>query len=179
MTKEKRIEAAYRLRSRASAEKQARRRQQQGDTGSGNAIAAKNGSFDYKTKIRIVDGFPVEYSCKNDPRGGGATSFNSANLKTMTIHFDYEMVTAPLANFTSNLRALEWSILWNVAQSIGLRNCNFQSQESYFSAGQQQRRLQSAFSTAGNVAPLVVSLSSLGPDQVDNSTGKKYCPLTN
>jgi hypothetical protein len=154
------LEKAYRLRAAPTAqslEQQKRRRQQH--QWNGNVQGATNDSSDYKPAIRIVDGYPVEYSCRDDPRNT-ENDYNETELKIINVEFDYEMSTAPGADIYGNLRSLEWSVLWNVAQSIGLHVCNFRKQDSFYN---DRRRL---------VENYVVGLSSLGADRVDDDTGK-------
>lgn len=174
-TEKRPTEGAYQLRARNKLSQQQRhdsptgRHRRQQARWSGNGIGATNDSTDYKPLIRIVDGLPVEYTCTDDPRvrdNGTSVSFDLVDLRVLIIQFDYEMATEPGADFDSNLRYLEWSVLWNVAQSIGLHNCNFQAQEALFG----ERRLQQQPSSPES---FVVGLSSLDGDEVDTDTGKK------
>ncbi|CAB9518747.1 expressed unknown protein [Seminavis robusta] len=157
----KQQEMAYRLRARPPApdtdERHQRRRQQ--SRWNGNGQGATNDSDEFKASVRIVDGFPVEYSCRDDPR---QKSFqDDANLTKISINFDYEMVTMKNARVLESIRSLEWSLLWNVARNMGLHNCNYRKQEP-LSDG--ERHLSSE--------NYVVGLSSLELDDVDHNIDK-------
>lgn len=131
----------------------------------GNGQGATNGSSEYKASVRIVDGFPVEYSCLEDPRGN---DFDEIDVGELVINFDYEMI-AQVSSGTEersaeeSTRSLEWSLLWNVARNLGLHNCNYRKQSPEFPS----RNL-----LMGHNDSYVVGLSSLAFDQIDDETGK-------
>lgn len=157
-------ETAYRLRASSSSssnlpQDQDRRRQQ--NQWNGNLQGATNDSNDYKPSVRIVDGFPVEYSCRDDPR---ENNIDDNDLVDMELTFDYDIVTSQDADIEGSIRSLEWSLLWNVAQNLGLHNCDFRKQNPSL---EEQDNLTRRLTTQN----FVVDLSSLEFDSIDNSTG--------
>lgn len=112
-------EAAYRLRARRTATTA------NTNQWNGNIQGATNDSNDYKPSVRIVDGFPVEYSCRDDPRDNNIVE---SDLRPMELTFDYDMLTRQDADIEGSIRSLEWSLLWNAARNLGLHNCNFRKQ---------------------------------------------------
>lgn len=154
------LESVYRLRSVAfpKIEDQGHRRQQW----NGNGQGATNDSGEYKAAVRIFDGFPVEYSCLDDPRGN---KLGEVQVGKILVTFDYEMISRKNTDVEKSMRSLEWSLLWNVARNLGLHNCNYRKQDP-------------EFYTRRKLAPsenYVVVLSSLEFDRVDQQT--KRCTI--
>ena len=133
------------------------RRRQNSNNWNGNIQGATNDSNDYKPSISIVDGFPVEYSCQDNPRE--ENNIDENDLQEIELTFDYDVVTSQNADVKGSIRSLEWSLLWNVARTLGLHNCNFRKQDP----SSNTRRLFTQ--------DIVVSLSSLDFDSIDTSSG--------
>jgi len=155
-------ESVYGLRASASEAQKPRQgqdRRQVQHNWNGNLQGATNDSAEYKPAVRIIDGYPVEYSCKDDPR---ENEIDDKDLKDMHLEFDYEMLTAAGATIDESIRSLEWSLLGNVARNLGLHNCNLREQDPNSSAATRSATTES----------YVVSLSSLDFDDVDFNTGK-------
>lgn len=157
------LESAYRLRSVASVaypkiEDQSHRRQQW----NGNVQGATNDSGEYHAAVRIVDGFPVEYSCLDDPRGN---DLDEVDVGKILVAFDYEMISRKNTDVEKSMRSLEWSLLWNVARNLGLHNCNYRKQDPEFDTRRKLARSEN----------YVVGLSSLEFDRVDHQT--KRCTI--
>ena len=157
-------EKTYRLRAPSSSSSsnletppQGQNRRRQNSNWNGNVQGATNDSNDYKPSIRIVDGFPVQYSCQDNPRQ--ENNIDENDLQEIELTFDYDVVTSQNADVEGSIRSLEWSLLWNVARTLGLHNCNFQNQDP----SPDTRRLFTQ--------DIVVSLSSLDFDSIDNSAG--------
>ena len=163
------LELAYRLRTTAAPHRQQQVHRRQQSRWNGNGQGATNDSAEYKAAVRIVDGFPVEYSCLEDPR---ETGINEINVRHLNATFDYEMLTRKNAFVEKSMRSLEWSLLWNVARNLGLHNCNYRKQDPLFGT---RRRL--AFKEN-----YIVGLSSLDVDKIDSETSKSLghveCQLT-
>ena len=123
----------------------------------GNGQGATNDSAEYKAAVRIVDGFPVEYSCIEDPRD---SDVEEMDVKELVVKFDYEMMTRIYADAEKSRRSLEWSLLWNVASNLGLHNCNYKKQHP---VSETRRRLSASY---------VIGLSSLSFDEIDLETSK-------
>ena len=144
---------------------QDQRRQEKIGNWTGNIQGATNDSNDYKPSIRIIDGFPVEYSCQDNPREENTIDEN--DVQEMELEFDYDIVVNSQADVEGSIRSLEWSLLWNVARELGLHNCNFRKQDTFAAtAGDNTNDRRSLFTP--NV---VVSLSSLDFDSIDSDAG--------
>lgn len=155
------LKSAYPLRTVAPRKKKGQDRRRQQTRWNGNGQGATNDSAEYKATVRIVDGFPVEYSCLEDPR---ENDLDEIYVREISMTFNYEMLTRYSADAEKSIRSLEWSLLWNVARNLGLHNCNYRKQDPKFDT---RRRL-----AAHSEENYVVGLSSLGFDRIDDETSK-------
>jgi hypothetical protein len=161
-TPQRRRASVYRLRARTSPTNEERARRRQQSKWNGNVQGATNDSAEFKASVRIVDGYPVEYSCRDDPR---QVKVNDDQISQLTIEFDYEVITIIDADVIESIRSLEWSLLWNVARNMGLHNCNVRKQQEPL-LDDGIRRLIASDS-------YIVGLSSLELDTVDDTISKK------
>ena len=79
--------------------------------------------------ITFRDGYPIEYNCEREMTDSSIRTYQKE------IMFDYEL-TFSGSSFRNNLKALEWSVLWQVAKSTRLHKCDFGYQESEYFAGE-------------------------------------------
>ena len=161
-TRQRQRELVYRLRSRVAptSEEKARRRQQSNWNGN-NQGATNDSTEEFKASVSIVDRYPVEYSCRDDPR---QAKLKYDQVSRLEIEFDYEMITVVNSDVIENIRSLEWSLLWNVARNMGLLNCNVRKQ--------QEPLLEDGIRHLIAPDSFVVGLSSLELDTVDDEIGK-------
>jgi hypothetical protein len=160
-TPQRRRASVYRLRARAAPANEMRARRRQQSEWNGNVQGATNDSADFKASVRIVDGYPVEYSCIDDPR---QANVDDVQVSQLEIEFDYEMISIVDADVLESIRSLEWSLLWNVARNMGLHNCNVRKQ--------QELLLEDGIRHLIAPDSYVVGLSSLELDTVDDSISK-------
>eukprot|EP00540_Astrosyne_radiata_P003710 CAMPEP_0116845308 /NCGR_PEP_ID=MMETSP0418-20121206/13188_1 /TAXON_ID=1158023 /ORGANISM="Astrosyne radiata, Strain 13vi08-1A" /LENGTH=492 /DNA_ID=CAMNT_0004476391 /DNA_START=163 /DNA_END=1638 /DNA_ORIENTATION=+ len=124
--------------------------------------------------ILIKDGYPYQFSCLEfvDPK---------VTRHKLPLEFDYEVTMSAKgeSTFDDNLRALEWSILWNVVRRLGLHKCDFKAQDLLFG----QARVQQEARIGGvpqhrqlKTPPLVVSLNSDEADKEDGRVEKCSVP---
>jgi hypothetical protein len=153
----------YRLRARTTPTNEERARRLEQSKWNGNVQGATNDSAEFRASVRIVDGYPVEYSCLDDPRQG---KVHGDQVSQLEIEFDYEMVTIVDADVIESIRSLEWSLLWNVARNMGLHNCNVRKQ--------QEPLLEDGIRHLIAPDSYVVGLSSLELDTVDDTISKDF-----
>jgi hypothetical protein len=160
-TPQRRRESVYRLRARTAPTNEERARRRQQSQWNGNVQGATNDSAEFNTSVRIVDGYPVEYSCLDDPR---QAKVDESQVSHLAIEFDYEMISIVDADVLESIRSLEWSLLWNVARNMGLHNCNVRKQ--------QEPLLEDGIRHLIAPDSYIIGLSSLELDTVDDSISK-------
>jgi len=134
---------------------------------SNNTFNSRNMTFDnfndvnntFATHLEFSSvGIPMKYWCSN-ARTSSSTKSTTMNelLSTMEVSFDYEMTMTQSTDYAKSLQLLEWSILWNTVQSMGIDNCR------HLNSSQQQL---STSTTMNASTILVYGLSSLRPDGI-------------
>jgi hypothetical protein len=126
----------------------------------GDGQKATNGSRDPVPSRPLLNGYPYQYACPVNQ-----------STKSVQLIFDYEVVfrgnssTAP-EFWTKDLYALEWGLLYMVADRVGMRSCNY-SQQDGLTFPAQDRVLPN------EEPPRIVSLMSTRQDAPD-MTARKY-----
>jgi hypothetical protein len=145
---------------------------------------SSDGNWYDKDRIEIRHGYPVRYKCLNSlHRIGIHNQENVVDAHLMQLDFEYEMVitSGSSESATENARAIEWSILWNIVQGIGLHRCDFEKQKdalAYLIAnkdgkGQRFRRSQE-FSPTNSSSSYILSLATGDNGDSDLNRGKAY-----
>lgn len=83
-----------------------------------------NEALDSNPCIPVQDGYPVQYSCLADVA-------NDTIVEPLMVSFNYEVwinEVGATMGIMQNIRALEWSILYNVAVAISLDKCKLSNQ---------------------------------------------------
>jgi hypothetical protein len=148
-------------------------------------------------RIEIRNGYPVRYKCLDyaattslDHRGRNYNHSDAATAgvvvaNVMVVSFKYEVTLSSSQNtdFTSSMLELEWSILWNVVQELGLNRCDFTKQTQAWehltsSLIQQDGNVGTKLSTStinlntfNTTSSYVLSLSSDDQDAIDMEAG--------
>jgi hypothetical protein len=110
-------------------------------------------------------------------------SFPNATANLMEVNFYYELSVSSSgqSSFAENLRAVEWSMLWNIVKDIGLQRCDFDQQSSAFertrnltlsTLGSQVSRSKNLEVDEELSQSYVLSLSSDEPDEVMTDSGE-------
>lgn len=143
-------------------------------------------------RIEIRNGYPIRYKCmdyaatmtlpgrNNSNNDSSASAVVVANV--MEVSFNYEVVLASSqkTDFTTSILELEWSILWNMVEDLGLNRCDFQKQTQAFGhltsfLIQQHQDGDDAHSNNlkifNTTSSYVLSLSSDDRDSVDMEAG--------
>jgi hypothetical protein len=135
---------------------------------------SSDGSAYNKDRIEVRNGYPVRYKCLNAIQ-------EQVDADLMQISFKYEMVVPQDSSVATNLRALEWSILWNIVQEIGLNRCDFTKQSTAFEktmaivaqrGGNGLRKMQTDVEGADMPPSYILSLTSDREDAMDRDIGK-------
>ncbi|KAI2500576.1 hypothetical protein MHU86_13867 [Fragilaria crotonensis] len=134
---------------------------------------SSDGSAYNMDRIEVRDGYPVRYKCLDAIQ-------EQVDADFLQVSFKYEMVVPKDSSVASNLRALEWSILWNIVKDIGLNRCDFTKQSLVFDrtvaavaqrGGNGLRRMQTDADGADAAPSYILSLTSDGEDTVDRDIG--------
>lgn len=139
------------------------------------------GHSESSERIEIRNGYPVRFKCMD----AAITQSLDANL--LQVSYDYELSIArnSASSFKKNMRAFEWSVLWNVVDEIGLGKCDFSQQTLALATGgsndgirrrgRRRRRTQQLSDVASlDTEPsYILSMASDAEDVMDVDTGKK------
>lgn len=122
-----------------------------------------NDSDDIRTSISIDNGFPVRFSCEDFVD-------ESLEQKPIDLQFAYEVTVSGIGttSFADNMRALEWSILWNVVKELDLHRCDFTRQDALV---ERARRVPPTRLLQSTGPSYVVALGSGSSDKVDLAVG--------
>jgi hypothetical protein len=144
---------------------------------------SSDGNWYDEDRIEIRYGYPVRYKCLSDlQRKDILQKGRIVDAHLMQLDFEYEMVitNGNSESATKSARAIEWSILWNVVQGIGLHRCDFEKQSkalaylipSEAGKGHRLRRAQELSTTNSN-SSYILSLATGGNGEIDTNGGKK------
>lgn len=119
---------------------------------------------EYKPRLSIKHGYPIEYSCENVLEEG-------VEHKNFPFRFDYDLTFAVASSLVLEevRRHFEWALLWNVGVEIGLYNCSFDAQGPQLTGNLQKLSDQDEFQ--------VVALGSAPEDLPDD--GKNISLVAN
>jgi hypothetical protein len=125
-------------------------------------------------RIEIRNGYPVRFKCLD------VAPEASVDANLLTVYFDYEL-TMPrdsASTFTENMQALEWSVLWNIVDTIGLGKCDFEKQTLAMSSqqGPSRRKVRTRRLTQDDgldsSPSYILSMTSDPEDEIDTDSGK-------
>jgi hypothetical protein len=128
-------------------------------TWKGDRSKATNGSRDPQPSRPLLNGYPYSYACPTNE-----------TTKGVQLIYDYEVVfrgTSPTSPefWAKDLYALEWGLLYMVADRVGLRNCNYSRQSDLNFPSRRHLK-------ADYLPPRIVSLMSTRQDSPDLSARK-------
>lgn len=162
-------------------QQQQRRQHRRMEWNVANGEVSNDSEDTLRTRISIEGNYPVLYTCAD-------FADTAWLLEQQSMSFQYEVWLSTRGNtsFQDNMRALEWSILWNVVKKLDLHRCDFDRQRDVVAAKSQpsednnnnnnRRRLQGTTTTTttntGKPSTLITALGSAGQDLVDITTGE-------
>mmetsp|Transcript_30901 Transcript_30901/g.51063 ORF Transcript_30901/g.51063 Transcript_30901/m.51063 type:complete len:552 (-) Transcript_30901:194-1849(-) len=148
-------------------------------------------------RIEIRNGYPVGFKCLDAAAASLTTTTTTTTdnndyvVTSLQVPFDYELTMArnSASTFPENMRAFEWSVLWNVVEAIGLSKCDFTKQQTalvrkvdaatavdendnHRSRRRQRRRAQQQSDVVGLDSPpsYILSMTSDAEDEIDTKT---------
>jgi hypothetical protein len=126
-----------------------------------------NEALDSDPCIPVTDGYPIQYSCITD-------AGNTTAVAPLTVNFDYEVWihdAGATMGILANIRALQWSILFNVAAAISLDKCKLSNQHIPRRLARREDDNLPRLRGLQNNASKVVYLASEDPGLIDLNSG--------